>query len=41
MKTQKMYRCDCGLEVEEIPKFKEGECSEEIQHYFKKICKEV
>ena len=38
----KKYKCsECGLEVDKIPKFKKGECPEGIQHYFKKIEKEV
>lgn len=36
----KKYRCDCcDLEVDEIPKFKEGECPNDIQHYFREINK--
>ncbi len=32
------YRCSsCDLEVKFIPKFKEGECPKDIQHYFKEI----
>jgi len=32
------FKCNCcGLEVEKIPKFKENECSEEIQHYFQEV----
>lgn len=31
------YKCDlCGLEVEKIPQWKEGECPEDVQHYFNK-----
>jgi len=30
-----MYKCSaCGLEVEEIPRFKKNECPQDIQHYF-------
>ena len=32
------YKCEgCGLEVEEIPKFKKKECPEDIQHFFRKV----
>jgi len=32
------YRCNCcDLEVDKIPKFKEGECPEDIQHYFEEV----
>ena len=31
----KNYKCECcGLEVDEIPKFKKNECPNDIQHYF-------
>lgn len=30
-----MYKCQaCGLEVEKIPRYRENECPEDIQHYF-------
>ncbi len=32
-----MYKCEgCGLEVAEIPRFREGECPDDVQHYFRK-----
>jgi ribosomal protein S26 len=35
MKT-KEYKClNCGLRVKKIPKFKEKECPNNLQHYFK------
>lgn len=37
LKTLK-HRCSvCDLEVEEIQKFKEGECPFEMQHYFVEV----
>ena len=33
-----MFECQgCLIEVEEIPIFKENECSADIQHYFEEI----
>lgn len=34
-----MYKCsECGLEVEEIPRWKRGECPKnKYQHYFDKV----
>jgi len=35
-KQDKKFRCSaCDFECDKIPKFKEGECPNEIQHYFK------
>lgn len=32
------HKCQaCGLKVEKVPFFKEGECSAEKQHYFEVI----
>jgi len=34
----KMFRCSaCDFECEEIPRFKEGECPNEIHHYFEEV----
>jgi len=34
----KKYECQgCLLVVEEIPKFKKGECQNDIQHHFTEI----
>lgn len=31
------FKCsECGLTVDEIPEFKEKECPNDIQHYFRK-----
>ena len=37
-KENKKFRCSaCDFECDKIPRFKEGECNVEIQHYFEQI----
>ena len=39
--VQRKYKClGCGKLLNQIPEFKEGECPNDIQHYFRKRKKE-
>ena len=34
-RKNRMYKCQaCGLEVDEIPRYRKNECLKDVQHYF-------